>query len=85
MHIFSDEPGARVLWCLRRKRSDVRCVLMERTLPIEVHVFQDADLVLKELFPEEWAALEWARAYRDRLIDQGWRECPEGCSPSSAA
>jgi hypothetical protein len=60
-------------------------VLLAGTAPLEVHVLQDTDVVLKELFSEEWSALEWARAYYDRLIDQGWRACPEGCKPSSAA
>jgi hypothetical protein len=85
VRIFTEEPGVRVLWCLRRKRSDVRCVLLSGTLPVEVHVLQDTDFVLRELFPEERAALDWARAYHDRLVEQGWRECPEGCTPSSAA
>jgi hypothetical protein len=84
MHRFTD-PGARVLWCLRRKRSDVRCVLFSMAVPIEVQILQDTDLVLKEPFFDEWSALDWSRAYHDRLIAQGWRECPAGCSPSSAA
>ena len=68
------QPGARVLWCLRRRLSDVRCVLYSGDLPIEVQVLQDRDLVLREMFPEERLALRWAQAYGDRLKQQGWHE-----------
>lgn len=74
-------PG-RVLWCLRRKRSDVRCVLMTDALPLEVHVLQDADLVLKEQFTEEHIALTWAAAYAEQLKERGWRDNPEESPPS---
>jgi len=82
---FTAGPGGRVLWCLRRKRSDVRCVLFAGTSPIEIHVLQDTDVVLRETFFEEPAALSWAWAYAARLRNQGWRDSPEDCSPSSAA
>ena len=72
MSIFDVEPGARVLWCLRRRASDVRCVLYAIGVPVEVHIVQDRDLVLKEIFPAEDFA-------------NGWRPHPEDCSPSSAA
>ena len=68
------QPGARVLWCLRRRLSDVRCVLYSDGLPIEVQVLQDRDLVLTEMFPEERLALRWAHAYGERLKQQGWQE-----------
>ena len=32
-------------------------------MPVEVQVLQDRDVVLTELFQEEWLALNWARAY----------------------
>lgn len=67
-------PGARVLWCLRRRSSDVRCVLYSGSMPIEVQILQDRDVVLAELFPEERLALHWARVYGDRLRQQGWHE-----------
>lgn len=70
------QPEARVLWCLRRRASDIRCVLYPNAVPVEVQVLQDRDLVLTELFPEEWLALKWARAYRERLEEQGWRDVP---------
>jgi hypothetical protein len=54
-------------------------------MPIEVHVLQDRDLVIKEIFVEEWAALGWANAYGDRLKQHGWRDSPEDYTPSSAA
>ncbi len=68
------QPGARVLWCLRRRLSDVRCVLYPDGPPIEVQVFQDRDVVLREMFPEERLALRWAQAYGERLRQQGWHE-----------
>ena len=67
-------PGARVLWCLRRRSSDVRCVLYGDAPPVEVRILQDRDIVLAELFPEERLALNWAQAYGARLKQQGWQE-----------
>jgi len=68
------EPSTRVVWCLRRRRADVRCLLHAQALPIEVQILQDRDVVLTEVFPEERLALSWARAYGDRLKLQGWRD-----------
>jgi hypothetical protein len=82
---FTADPGARVLWCLRRRTSDVRCVLYAAVLPVEVQILQDRDVVLKERFAQETAAVEWAREYGSRLRQQGWRDSPEDFSPSSAA
>jgi hypothetical protein len=45
-------------------------------MPVEVRVVQDRDIVLTELFQEEWLALNWARAYCERLKTQGWRDSP---------
>lgn len=69
-----------MLWCLRRRKSDVRCVLYAQAMPIEVQVLQDRDVVLTELFQEEWMALNWSRAYADRLKEHGWQERPEAVS-----
>ncbi len=63
-----------MLWCLKRRLSDIRCVMYAEGLPIEVQVFQDRDIVVRELFPEERLAIGWARLYGDRLKQQGWRE-----------
>jgi hypothetical protein len=71
---FTVQPGARLLWCLRRRTSDVRCVIYPATLPVEVQVLQDRDVVLTELFQEEWLAVNWAQAYADRLKLQGWQD-----------
>lgn len=71
-------PGARVLWCLRRRSSDVRCVLYAGSLPIEVQILQDRDVVLAELFPEERLALRWAQVYGERLKQQGWHDATFG-------
>ena len=76
MSNYTAQPGARMLWCLRRRTSDVRCILYATGMPVEVQVLQDRDVVLTELFPEEWLALNWARAYGDRLKQQGWQESP---------
>jgi hypothetical protein len=71
---YTVQPGARVLWCLRRRKSDVRCVLYPNGIPVEVQVLQDRDVVLTELFQEEWMALNWARVYAGRLKEQGWQD-----------
>ena len=70
------QPGPRVLWCLRRRLSDVRCVLYAAGLPVEIQVLQDRDVVLTEMFPEEYLALRWADAYGERLRQQGWQATP---------
>jgi hypothetical protein len=75
---YTVQPGARVLWCLRRRKSDVRCVLIADAMPVEVRVLQDRDVVLTELFAEEWLAVNWARIYADRLKEQGWRDTENG-------
>jgi len=69
-------PEGRVLWCLRRRRSDVSCVLRANTIRIEVQVLQDREVVLTELFPEEQLALAWADRYERRLRDIGWQDSP---------
>ena len=85
MSAYTVEPGGRVLWCLRRKVTDVRCVVFPSTRPVEVRVLQDRDLVLTEAFLDEDTAMDWAREYADRLRHQGWQDRSEDCSPSSAA
>ena len=45
-------------------------------MPVEVQVVQDRDIVLTELFQEEWLALNWAKAYCARLKLQGWEDSP---------
>ena len=85
MSAYTVDPGARVLWCLRRRTSDVRCVLYGGAAPVEVRVLQDREMVIKEVFEEEWLALNWAREYGNRLKKHGWRDSPEDCTPSSAA
>jgi hypothetical protein len=74
--IYSVHPGARMLWCLRRRSTDVRCILYPKGMPVEVQVLQDRDVVLTELFQEEWLALNWAKEYCERLKLQGWRDSP---------
>ena len=69
---YAVEPGARVVWRLRRRATDVRCVVLPASMPVEVHVVHGDDIVLTEVFQEEWMAMNWARAYRDRLRAQGW-------------
>ena len=74
MSTYTVQPGARVLWCLRRRASDVRCVIYPNGMPVEVQVVQDRDVVLTELFQEEGLALNWSRAYLERLKERGWQE-----------
>ena len=76
MSTYSVQPGARVLWCLRRRKSDVRCVIYPLQIPVEVRVVQDRDLVLTEQFQEEWLALNWAKVYGEHLKQQGWYDSP---------
>ena len=45
-------------------------------MPVEVQVLQDRDVVLTELFQEEWLARSWAKAYGERLRQQGWQDSP---------
>lgn len=72
----------RELWCLRRSKSDIRCVL--RTgMPVEVQILQDRDLVLTELFQEEALAIRWTKAYGDRLRSLGWTDSPVDQSKAS--
>jgi hypothetical protein len=52
----------------------VRCILYPNGMPVEVQVVQDRDVILTELFQEEWLALNWAKAYADRLRQQGWQD-----------
>ena len=85
MNTYTVEPGARVLWCLRRRKTDVRCILYPSTSPVEIRVLQDRDVVLRESFANETGALDWATEYASRLKEHGWRDSPEDCSPSSAA
>ena len=73
---YTVQPGARVLWCLRRRATDVRCIVYPNTMPIEVRVVQDRDVVLTELFQEEWLATSWAKAYAVRLKAHGWHDSP---------
>lgn len=74
MSSYTVQPDARVLWCLRRRVSDIRCVLYPNATPVEIRILQDRDVVLKEMFPEEWLAINWARAYEKRLKEQGWQD-----------
>jgi hypothetical protein len=49
-------------------------------LPVEVQIFQDRDIIVREVFPEERLAVGWARLYGDRLKQQGWQEVLAGPS-----
>ena len=74
---YALQPGARVLWCLKRRTTDVRCIVYAHGVPVEVHVVHGRDVVVTEMFQEEWMALNWARAYRERLRAQGWDDVPD--------
>ena len=75
------QPGARVVWCLKRRTTDVRCVVMAQAVPVELQVFHGPEIIVSEVFQEEWMALKWARAYRDRLRAQGWEDVPGEAAP----
>ena len=76
MGSYPVHPGARLVWCLRRRAADVQCLMMGEALPIEVAIVHDGDLLITEVFQEEWMALHWARAYAERLRAQGWHDVP---------
>ena len=72
------QPGARVVWCLKRRTTDVRCVVLGQGMPVEEQdVHGRDDVVVTKIFQEEWMAMNWARAYRERLRAQGWDDVPE--------
>ena len=73
---FDDGSYARVLWCLRRSRTDVACVLYCAAVAVEAQVLHDDVVVVAEQFLDETAALIWARAYELRLRDKGWADSP---------
>jgi hypothetical protein len=50
---------------------------MPQAMPVEVHVVHGPDVVVSEIFQEEWMAMKWARAYRERLRAQGWQDVPD--------
>ena len=76
------QPSARVVWCVKRRTTEVRCVVYAQGVPVEVQVVHGRDVVVTEIFQEEWMALKWARAYRERLRAQGWEDVPEGPAAS---
>ena len=79
---YAVQPGARVVWCLKRRATDVRCVVLSQGVPVEVHVVHGRDIIVSEMFQEEWMALKWARAYRERLHAQGWQDVPGSATAS---
>ena len=76
------QPGARVVWRLKRRTTDVRCVVLSHGMPVEMQIVHGGDVVVTEIFQEEWMGLKWARAYRERLRAQGWEDVPEGPATS---
>jgi hypothetical protein len=77
---YAVQPGARVVWCLRRRAADVRCVIFADDIPVEVRIIHDGDVVVTEVFQEEWMALDWARVYGERLRVQGWHDVPDAAA-----
>jgi hypothetical protein len=76
MTSYDVPPNGRVLWCLRRRRTDVRCVIVGGSVPVEMRILHDRDVVVTEFFEEERFALGWARSYELRLRDRGWSDSP---------
>lgn len=83
MSNFATHSGARLVWCLRRRATDVQCLAFGRT-PVEVRVVHGGDMVITEMFQEEWMALDWARLYADRLRAQGWYDVVEAAESAKA-
>jgi hypothetical protein len=81
LSIDAVQPGAHVVWCLKRRATAVQCVVLSRSMPVEVQVVHGTDVVVTEMFQEEWMALKWARAYRERLRAQGWNDVAEALDP----
>ena len=73
---FADGVHAGVLWCLRRSRTDVACVLHGAPASVEAQVLHGGEVVLTEQFPDEEAAVVWAVAYEGRLRASGWADSP---------
>ena len=73
---YAVQPGTRVLWCLKRRVTQVRCVVLPQDMVVEVRIVHGPDVVVTELFQEEGMAQNWARAYRERLNAQGWYDVP---------
>ena len=69
------QPGARLVWCLKRRTTDVQCVLSQG-MPVEVRVIHGRDVVVTEMFQEEQFALSWARSFERQLRDKGWEDSP---------
>jgi hypothetical protein len=76
--VSAEEPtdDERLLWSLRRRSTDVRCLLLRRARPLRILVLQGQEPVLTERFHSEDAALQWARAYELRLRDLGYADSP---------
>jgi hypothetical protein len=62
---------------VKRRATNVRCVVLPRGTPVEIQVVHGQDVVVTEIFQEEWLALKWARAYKERLRAQGWLDVPD--------
>ena len=58
-------------------KKHIRCMIFPGLMPIEIQVLQDRDVVLTELFHEEWLVIDWARVYAERLKAQGWHDSPQ--------
>jgi hypothetical protein len=63
---------------MKRRTTDVRCVLLSGGMPVEVQVVHGEDIIVTEMFQEEWMAMNWAHAYQERLRAQGWNDVTDG-------
>jgi hypothetical protein len=81
---YAVQPGARVVWCMKRRTTAVRCVLVPGAMPVEVQVIHGHDVVVTEMFQEEWMAMNWARAYQERLRIQGWNDVPDAAGDQAS-
>ena len=60
------------LWHLRSRYSDYRCMRWPLGIGWELRIYQDADLVVQELFPSEDSLLWRAEQLQKSMQRRGW-------------
>lgn len=60
------------IWRLRSRYSDFRCLRWPVGMGWELRIYQDADLVMQEMFPSETALLERAEQLQKSMERRGW-------------
>ena len=60
------------IWRLRSRYSDFRCLQWPIGVGWELRIYQDADLVVQEMFPSETQLLERAQQLQKNMQRRGW-------------